>query len=199
MTKKSEIPFGAQFSPNQVDLPRLLGIMTSAIGSRSQITQAIRDEFFASHAENQRWKLADNTVLALRAYKLLDDEGARPTPLALELYGLVDNPEAMYERFARHLLTDLRGTAVVETLAAMQVAGGEISLHTLGKGLEQRGMHVPRGAVHLSSLRLWLAKAGIFDEKVSSGPRLYEVNHGRLKQVLGVSLDVIDQLTQLNG
>ncbi|MFZ1406106.1 MAG: hypothetical protein WAW03_23695, partial [Anaerolineae bacterium] len=77
MTKKSEIPFGAQFSPNQVDLPRLLGIMTSAIGSRSQITQAIRDEFFASHAENQRWKLADNTVLALRAYKLLDDEGAR--------------------------------------------------------------------------------------------------------------------------
>ena len=113
MTKKSEIPFGAQFSPNQVNLPRLLGIVTSAAGNRNQITEAIRDEFFASHAENQQWKLADNTVLALRAYQLLDDEGARPTPLALELYGLVDHPQAMYERFARHLLTDLRGTAGV--------------------------------------------------------------------------------------
>lgn len=199
MAKKSEIPFGAQFSPNQVDLPRILGIVTSAAGNRNQITEAIRDEFFASHAENQRRKLADNTVLALRAYQLLDDDGARPTPLALELYSLVDHPQVMYERFARHLLTDLRGTAVVETLAAMQAAGEAINLHTLGKSLEQRGVHVPRGAVHLSSLRLWLAKAGIFDEKVSSGSQLYDVNHGRLKHILGVDLDVIDQLTQLNS
>jgi site-specific DNA-methyltransferase (cytosine-N4-specific) len=80
----------------------------------------------------------------------------------------------------------------------MQTAGEEINLHTLGKRLEQRGVHVPRGAVHLSSMRLWLAQAGIFDASISGGSRLYEVNQTRLKQLLGIGLDAIDSLTQLN-
>lgn len=32
MTKKSGIPFGAQFSPNQVDLPKLLQIIHNNAG-----------------------------------------------------------------------------------------------------------------------------------------------------------------------
>jgi len=199
MPKKSEIPFGAQFSPNQVNLSRLLQVIHDHAGNREQITTAIRDEFFAGHAEDQRWQLADNTVLALRAYRLLGEDGATPTALAGELLAAADRPNEMYERFARHILIDLQGTALVETLIAMQAAGETITLHTLGKRLEQRGLHVPRGAVHLSSMRLWLAQAGVFDLNITTGPRLYEVNQAQLKRLLGVGLDVIDSLTQLNA
>lgn len=198
MAKKSEIPFGAQFSPNQVDLPRLLQLIDENAGSREQITTAIRDTFFARHATSQRWKLADNTVLALRAYGLLDEEGARPSELTSDLLALVDEPSRLYDAFARHILLNCKGLVLVETLMAMRSAGETTTLHTLGKRLEQRGLHVPRGAVHLSSMRLWLAQADIFDPAVATGPRLYEVNQERLREITGIELDEIDRLTQLN-
>ena len=54
MAKKSAIPFGAQFSPNQVSLPELLRIIHDNAGDRGKITEVIRDEFFATHSESQR-------------------------------------------------------------------------------------------------------------------------------------------------
>jgi len=54
MSKKSGVPFGAQFSPNQVSLPRLLEIIRDHAGDRRRITEAVRDEFFATQAEDQR-------------------------------------------------------------------------------------------------------------------------------------------------
>ncbi|MBC8492345.1 MAG: restriction endonuclease [Chloroflexi bacterium] len=135
----------------------------------------------------------------MRAYGLLDEDGATPTALAGELLAIANTPDALYEQFARHILVNLRGIPLVETLEIMQTAGERITLHTLRKHLEQRGLHVPRGAVHLSSMRLWLAQAGIFDASVKGGPRLYEVNQLRLKEILGIGLDVIDELTQLNA
>ena len=119
MAKKSEIPFGAQFSPNQVDLPGLLQIIHDYVGDRNKITGVIRDDFFATHSQAQRWKLADNTVLALRAYGLLNEDGATPTALAGELLAIANTPDALYERFARHILVDLKGIPFVETLEIM--------------------------------------------------------------------------------
>lgn len=199
MSKKSEIPFGAQFSPNQVELAGLLNILSTYAGNRTQITELIRDTFFTTQAADQRWTLADNCVLALRAYELLEEDGASPTALAQELSVFVDDEQALYESFARHILTNLRGITFVETIMAMQSSGEEITLHTLHQRLEQRGLHVPRGAVHLSSMRLWLAQAGIFDPSVTGGTRLYQVDQGRLKSILGIGLDEIDRLTSLNS
>ncbi len=199
MTEKSEIPFGAQFSPNQVNLPKLFQVIHKNAGDRNKITETIRDEFFATHAQNQRWKLAENTILSLRTYELLEDDRATPTTLANDLSAIANTPDALYEQFAKHILINLRGLTFVETLSMMQAAGEEINLHTLSKCLEQRGLHVPRGAVHISSMRLWLAQAGIFDASIKGGPRLYEINQMRLKELLGIGLDAIDSLTQLNA
>jgi hypothetical protein len=198
LSQKSEIPFGAQFSPNQVDLLRLLQIIQTYTGSREAITEAIREAFFSNHTTDQQWKLADNCVLALRAYGLLDEAGANPSEIADELLNLTESPDDIYENFARHILVNLRGITLVETLQMMQTSGEEITLHTLHARLEQRGLHVPRGAVHLSSMRLWLAQAGIFDPSISGGQRLYEVDQIRLRQILGIDIDAIDQLTQLS-
>lgn len=199
VVNKSEIPFGAQFSPNQVKLPKILHILNTYAGNRTQITELIRDAFFTTHAADQRWTLADNCVLALRAYQLLEDDGASLTAITQELSVFVDDEQALYQAFARHILTNLRGLTFVETIVAMQSSGEEITLHTLHQRLEQRGLHVPRGAVHLSSMRLWLAQAGIFDPNITGGVRLYQVDHGHLKSILGIGLDQIDRLTALSG
>lgn len=198
-TKKSGISFGAQFSPNQVDLLRLLEIILDCAGNRLRITESIRDQFFTSHTEGQRWKLADNTVLSLRAYGLLEADGATPSILAKELSQLATDPVKLYERFAKHILLYLRGIDFIETIMMMQRANEAINLHTLNKRLEQRGIHVPRGVVHLSSMRLWLTKAGIFETSSSGGPGLYVVNFAPLNRLIGISIDAIDALTQLNA
>ncbi len=197
MSQKSEIPFGAQFSPNQVDLRRLLQLLQTHTGSREAITEAIRQTFFTNHASNQQWKLADNCVLALRAYGLLNHTATELSEVAIQLLNLIESPNDFYESFARHILVNLRGITLIETLQMMQASGEEITLHSLQTRLEQRGLHVPRGAVHLSSMRLWLAQAGIFDIR-AGGKRLYEVNLLRLRQILGLDVDAIDQLTQLS-
>jgi hypothetical protein len=197
MPGKSEIPFGAQFSPNQVDLPILLRIIKEKAGDREEITYAIRDKFFSDHASDQRWKLADNTVLSLRAYGLLDKDAALPTHLALDLLDVAGDPGQLYRRFARHILIDLRGHDFVETIVAMQAATESLTLVSLRDRLEHRGLHVPRGAVHLSSMRLWLAKAGVFDPSVKGGPRLYEVDKAVLQDITGIGLDAISKLAHL--
>ncbi len=198
MAPKSDIPFGAQFSPNQVDLPRLLKIIQDKSGDRTEVVKAIREEFFARHAKDQQIKLAENTVLALQAYELLDEKSAAPTELALDLLA-TRTLDQLYEKFAKHILENFQGIPVVETLDAMRRVGEKITLDTLGHRLEQRGLHVPRGAVHLSSMRLWLAQAGIFDPHAKGGQELYQVNTSRLHQILGIGLDEIDRLTQLNA
>lgn len=75
---------------------------------------------------------------------------------------MVGTPQSLYERFAKQVLLELRGINLVETLITKRNAGEQINLHTIGRRLEQRGLHVPRGAVHLSSVRRWLAEAGVF-------------------------------------
>ncbi len=194
----STIPFGAQFSPNQVDLPALLVMIHKYSGDRKRLTQAILEKFFTSHTEGQRWKLADNTVLALKAYGLLHSDYATPTPLANKLLKFVGSPDNLYIEFARHVLIDLRGLALVETIEMMQSAGEKITLRTLRKKLRQRGINVPRGAVHISSMRLWLAKAGVFGEATKGGGGIYNVNKERLEEILGVGQDVIDTLRDMS-
>jgi site-specific DNA-methyltransferase (cytosine-N4-specific) len=204
MSKKSEIPFGAQFSPNQVDLLNLLEIIHRYSGDRDKITRTIKEKFFANHAntagnpENQRLKLAGNTVLALQAYKLLKLDTSEPTGLASELLKLSNDTYSFFAKFAEHILTNLKGIVFVETLEAMQSSGTDITLTTFRRQLEQRGVHVPRGSVHLSSMRLWLAQAGIFDPNVSRGPRIYYVNRERLEEILGIGMDAIDELSNLS-
>ena len=110
---------------------------------------------------------------------------------------MADTPSSLYGRFAKHILTNLRGVVLVETIEAMQASGTAINLNTLRNHLQQRGVDSPRGAVHISSMRQWLAQAGVFDPSPSRGPRLYAVNRRRVEEILGVGLDAIDKLADL--
>lgn len=203
MVQKTQIPYGDQFSPSQVDLPKLLEIIHRHGGDRHSMLAAILDTFFSSHAadsdnpEEQRHKLAGNAVLSMVQYGLLEQDSCLPTELASELWALVDNPHALYMRFAEHILLNCRGIEVTETIEAMQRAGEKITLPTIRRRLEQRGLYVPPTTVYISTMRGWLAKAGIFDRD-AGWPRMYDVNHSRLEEVLGVGSDVIDSLTHLN-
>lgn len=161
--QKSDLPFGSEFSPSQVDLPRLLELAHEHEGDQNSLQEAIQDEFFSTHGggcEKNRRKLAMNCRIGMRAYGLID-ENANLTEFGRALYD-VRAECTLYDKLATHILLNLRGMALVRCVQEMTIAGERVTLDALRHALEERGTHFPKGGKHPSIMRLWLAKAGVF-------------------------------------
>ncbi|HVV79314.1 MAG TPA: restriction endonuclease [Pseudolabrys sp.] len=184
----SDLPFGSEFSPSQIDLAELLEIANANQGDPRALEAAILTKWFSGHAAApkkkkdrtyNRGKLANNCKLGMIAYGLIDRD-ANWTPFGAKLYGLRGNEVALYEELARHILLNLRGMTFVQCLQDMVAAGEEITLDTLRMALEERGVKFPAGGKHPSMMRLWLHKAGVI-----VGNR-WQVNPIRVREILGV-------------
>lgn len=181
LTQRSDLPFGSEFSPSQIVLPVLLELAESHEGDAKALQSAIQTRFFASHgggvASNQK-KLAMNCRLGIKAYGLID-ETANLTDFGHKLLALKDDAPSLYETLARHILLHLKGMALVQCIRDMTASGEKVDLTTLREGLEERGVHFPKGGKHPSMMRLWLKKAGVF-----VGDR-WQIDEIRLQAVLG--------------
>jgi len=194
MTQKSDLPFGSEFSPSQVDLPVLLDLAAIHNGNAENLQAAIRARFFATHGggseKNQR-TLAMNCRLGMKAYGLINED-ARLSAFGLELHAVRHSDQKLYETLARHILLELKGMSLVQCIRDMTAAGVEVSLTSLRDGLAERGIHYPPGGKHPSMMRLWLEKAGVF-----VGNR-WQIDELRLRAVLGAdpaNFDILSHLT----
>ena len=185
---RSDLPFGSEFSPAQVDLRTLLSLANSNGPNWKAFEAAVRELYFAHHATSDynKAKLANNTKLSLRAYGLIGEKDATLTSAGYALYQSTDE-STIYGAFAKHILINCRGLSFVQCIIDMQIADEEIDLNKLRLWLNERGISVPRGGKHMSTLRLWLEKAGIF----ISG---YRVDRQLLDEVLGVGVEEFETL-----
>jgi hypothetical protein len=190
--EKSDLPFGSEFSPSQIDLIRVLEMAEEHSGDWHALENSIRREYFDVHptSEYNRRKLANNCKLGMIAYGVLHRDGIL-TDLGKKLLSLKKTPERMYAVFARHILLNLKGLIVVQTAQDMQARGETVDLRKLREWLQERGIHFPRGGKHPSIMRLWLEKAGI----ITSAD--WQVDINRLEEIIGVSGDKIDELSML--
>lgn len=184
VSKSSDLPFGSEFSPSQVDLPRVLEFAATHGGDWRAFEQAVRNAYFEGHKTNayNRAKLANNTKLGMIAYGIIDRE-ATLTPFGQQLYELRDDEYALYTHLAKHILLNLRGMSLVQCIRDMVAAGEQVNLTTLREGLAARGIHYPSGGKHPSMMRLWLAKAGVF-----IGSR-WRIDERRIEEILGINPD----------
>ena len=181
--QESDLPFGSEFSPSQVQLPALLEIVAAHEGKPRALVKEILARYFTKHGqgeggESNRGKLANNCKLGLIAYGVIDRE-ANLTAFGRTLHDLRADEPALYAALARHILLNLRGMGVVECIRDMVGAGEEVNLTTLRDNLAARGIHYTAGGKHPSMMRLWLAKAGVF-----VGAR-WQIDEIKLQQVLG--------------
>ena len=184
MSRKSDLPFGSEFSPSQIELPKLLEFADTHGGDWRVFEEAVRRSYFEGHktSEYNRAKLANNTKLGMIAYGIIDRDAVL-TPFGQELRDLRDNEDALYVRLARHILLHLHGMTLVRCIQDMVAAGEQVNLTTLREGLAARGVHYPSGGKHPSMMRLWLAKAGVF-----VGSR-WQVDPRRVEDILGINPD----------
>jgi site-specific DNA-methyltransferase (cytosine-N4-specific) len=188
--QKSDLPFGSEFSPSQIDLARLLEFADKYGGRWQRFELAIRKKYFEAYdtTDYNRGKLANNCKLGMIAYGLIDRD-ANLTGFGRGLYNLRNEPEKLYRSLARHILLTLRGLEVIQTVEDIHTRGETINLIKLRHWLEERGIHFPRGGRHASSMRLWLGKAGVV-----TSPK-WQVDYAQLERVLGMSVNEIECLS----
>ena len=186
---RSDLPFGSEFSPAQIDLPVLLEMAYDHAADWKAFENAVRDRYFEENktSDYNKGKLANNTKLSMRAYGLIGEKDSTLTETGQALYDVRADEVGLYEAFARHILKDCQGMNFVQCLLDMWAAGEDIDLNKLRRWLEERGIKVPRGGKHMSTMRLWLEKAGVF----VSG---YRVNQGRLNEILGLNVEEFEVL-----
>ena len=190
---QSDLPFGSEFSPAQIDLPVLLELAHEHAADWKAFEDAVRDRYFADNktSDYNKGKLANNTKLSMRAYGLIGEKDTTLTEVGQSLYDIRADEVGLHEVFARHILKDLQGMNFVQCLLDMWAAGEEIDLNKLRRWLDERGINVPRGGKHMSTMRLWLEKAGVF----ASG---YRVDQGRLNEILGLNVEEFEVLATLS-
>jgi len=189
---KSDLPFGSEFSPSQIELPEVLDLARIHGGNWKTFEAAVRARYFEAYktSDYNRGKLANNCKLGMIAYGVVDRE-ARLTGFGEALWPVRNDPEALYATLARHILLNLHGIALVQTVQDMQTRGESVTLIRLREWLEERGVHFPRGGKHPSIMRLWLEKAGVF---IGTS---WRVDERRLAEVLGTDLVEVDLLAGL--
>lgn len=183
----SDLPFGSEFSPSNIDLGQLLSLAQTHNGNLRALEDAILAAYFASNdtSASNRAKRAMNARLGMKAYGLID-ESAHLTDLGRELLSLTSCPDVLYARLARHILLNLYGMTLLSCIRDMQDSGETVNLTTLRQGLKERDIHYPRGGKHPSIMRLWLAKVGIF-----TGKR-WNIDWLRVEDIAGVSSSDLD-------
>ena len=187
--RRSDLPFGSEFSPARIDLPVLLELAHEHGADWKAFEDAVRDRYFSAHETSayNKDKLANNTKLSLRAYGLIDRKDTTLSEVGRTLYDLRDDASVLYETFARHILTNCQGMNFVQCILDMHASGEEIDLNKLRHWLQERGIAVPRGGKHMSTLRLWLEKSGVFVSR-------YRVDQTRLNQILGLDVEEFEAL-----
>jgi Restriction endonuclease len=191
-SRKSDLPFAGNFSPEEVDLADVLTFAANAGGDRKALESAIRESYYEreSTPPAQRLKLAYNVALGMGKYGLIEKD-ATLTPLGEELLMLADDPVSMYRRFAKHILVELPGTLLLDAVRDMRAAGEPITLSSLRQALLDRDVHTPRANKHMSLMRLWLDKAGVTT-------KAWQINEKLYAEIVGVSQTELDALVGLS-
>lgn len=203
MLRKSEIPVGTQFSPNLISLPHFLKAISQYSGDKAAMQNAIFSP--PVHLKRQGVPTSRRTAsLPLEAavqYGLLTPRDYEATPLAIELSGMDD--QAMYGRFAKHILLDLNGLRVLSAIEQMQaditagLSNTDVTGDTLSRYLSENGLAVTEHNTAINTMRLWLAKAGIF-KATGSRSSAWEINQEKRQEILGVddaALSALDTLS----
>ena len=199
---KSDLPNSSQFSPVQTPLPRLLELIKENQPGRQAASQAILREFFPDRAAQTAWdwKLADNTIIAMSQYGLVNKPREDQTHVSLTELGetLADLARqgqhgALYDQFVRHILLNRRGLEVVACIEDVITGGQQPTKAILVKELGRRGIYHPPNGTHLNGMRQWFESAGLVAKDQ------WAIDARRLGEILGAdsaTLEAFASLTQ---
>jgi site-specific DNA-methyltransferase (cytosine-N4-specific) len=206
MTDKKIIRFsyGDQFSPKQFQAAELVQLCSDCLPDRRVLQDEIAKRYYAGHSSQNdlqkgenRGKLAMNTFLSLRAYKLVesidgDDWQYRLTDIANEILDNQQDSETVFTIFARHILVNLTGMSLIKAIEAINSRGDKPQLEIIAYELQEMGYSLSINCTYVSTMRQWLQEAKVLEKS-------YEINWDRVYDLLELDQDYIDELYTLSS
>jgi len=197
----TDLPFGDAFSPKQLhtdddEPPELVVVLEKAKeyeGEEDAFDEEMRRIFFPDHDDTTRSK---NVRLGLKPNGYgITDEDFQFTEFGEELYGLRDDPDELYERFAQHVLRNLHGLKGIEIVEDLRAEGRKpVNDNVKQEFQKQYGFHIDETSNHWSQMRAWMAEAGV----VNTGTHHYDIDRARIEELIGVDSEDIVELDGLN-
>jgi hypothetical protein len=193
----ARLPYGKQFSPEQVELGSALVLAKSHEGDRSAFQEALRTTFFhrdSTTLSNGR-TLAMNAFLSIRQYGLIvggssTEDPFRLTEVGQSLHDLAGSPAALLEAFAEHILSALNGLQLLEVVESLRARGVTVTVGRVADELLAIGIDPgARSGENINPLRMWLEKAGIL--------RRWQVEEESLRRLAGTGMADITELASL--
>ena len=194
-SEASEIPVGTQFSPNLIDLGEFVKAIVAHSGDKPKQEEAIWRPPVNIRKKPSPDKTRRTKSLPLEAavqYGLLDKNYAA-TDLCIKLSKLSEGD--LYREFAQHILLNLGGLRVVEAAQQMKEDGLKITGDSLAGYLSDQGFNVGVHNTAINSMRMWLAKAGLFPQ---SRTNPWEVNAQVKQELIGQDDSTMSALIGLN-
>ncbi|MBN1553812.1 MAG: hypothetical protein JXA11_03650 [Phycisphaerae bacterium] len=203
--QKSDIVFGSEFSPAVIKLEKLLELVDTHIPDRAALQAAIDAYFFPGKGKcsDPRKSLADNTILSMCAYGILERDEGDKNQLAFTVFGRSlhaarANPKKLREMMGKHCLVECRGLQVIEAIKTLFLAGTKVTKENLAKHLRQEGLHIPSNGKHLNVLRQWLEYSGALNpDKANGGQALWKPCDTRIEELLGVTAEELEKWGEL--
>ncbi|MYB75694.1 MAG: restriction endonuclease [Chloroflexi bacterium] len=193
--KASDIPVGTQFSPDLVALRPFLNVLTQHSGDRDQMLEAIWSPSvrIAPIGRDLTPRRKSLPIEAAVQYGLLEPKTHEATDLTVELLD-TETDDELHDAFARHILLSLGGLRVVETAQQMELDGRRITSDSLAECLTDQGFRVTIHNTAINSIRMWLAKAGVFPPGRHNA---WKVNPLAKRRLLGMADSTIAQIAWL--
>jgi site-specific DNA-methyltransferase (cytosine-N4-specific) len=202
--KKLKFTYGHQFEPKSMNLPELVKLCVDCQPDRRRLQNQISTRYFSAHSTQNtsqttenRSKLAMNTFLSLRAYKLVesigdDDWNYKVTELGYEIIENQSDSDEVSTIFARHILTNLTGMSLLKAIEAIKSRGDKPKLDSIGYELQEMGFSLSPNSIYVSTMRQWLQEAGVFEKS-------YEINWDCVYDILELDKDYIDEIYTLTS
>jgi site-specific DNA-methyltransferase (cytosine-N4-specific) len=201
--RKLKFTYGHQFEPKTMNLAELVQLCVDCQPHRQNLENEIAKRYYSSHSTQNalqqgenRSKLAMNTFLSLRAYKLIesigDDLQYQVTDIANQIIENQSDANEVATNFARHILIDLTGMSLLKAIEAINSRGDKPKLDLIGYELQEMGYSLSPNAIYVSTMRQWLEQAGVFE-------KAYEINWDRVYDILELDRDYIDEIYTLTS
>lgn len=194
-SKKSQIPVGTGFSPSLVSLPDYVRAVVAHSGDIDALEHALNAQPVWTGAKLRTTRRTRRHPMEAGVqYGLLTSGTYEATDLARKLTGM--SAEDMHRAFARHILLNLGGLRVVEAAQEMHLDGRNVTGDTLAQYLTDQGFRVSVHNTAINTLRMWLAKAGLFPNS-GRGAGAWRPDPAVKEDLVGLSDDAIAVLAAL--
>lgn len=189
--EKKTLPYGTQFTPNQIDIMKLLKVIEANEGATAKdFTAEIEKAFFSKHAADSRRTMASNCRQSLVSYGIIEEGGGTVISDFGQKLIALSTIDEVYEEIASFLLRELNGMVLIEAIRSLKRSGRSVKNETV---IEQVNYLLDSDLIgsgnNVQSAKLWLEKASIL-----SG---WNINESKVQKIIGLTEEEMQLIRML--